>query len=85
MKVKERFNGFKLIQMVKVGGDGTPDRCLVLGRHEVVRDAYVVWEQGTEFERNASHFLNEREAMIELESWIDRIKAIENNYLKIGG
>ena len=85
MKIKSEFNGFKLIQMVKVGEDRTPERCLVLGRHEVVRDAYVVWEWGTEFERNASHFLSEREAMIELEHRADRLRAIDNNYLKIGG
>ena len=85
MKVKEKFNGFKLIQMVKVGGEETPERCLVLGRHNVIRDAYVVWEWGTEFERNASHFLSEREAMIELQSRVNHLEAIAKRLEKVGG
>ncbi len=85
MKIAEKFKGYKLIQMVTVGGDGTPERCIVMGRHEVVTDAYVVWEWGTEFERNASHFFSEREAMIELQSRINHWEAIEKRLEKVGG
>ena len=69
--LKSKFNGFNVIQMIRVG-----KRCFLLGRHEVVKDAHVVWEQGTEFKENAAHFLSERDAMAELQGRVDNAKAI---------
>ena len=74
MKIKSGFYGFNLIQMEKVGED-EGERCFVLGRHQTVNDAYVVYEWGTDFKVNAAHFLNEREAMAELQGRVDQARA----------
>ena len=60
---------------VTATGDGTCERCFVIGRHETVKDAYVVWEWGTDFKVNAVHFLSERDAMSELQGRVDQAMA----------
>jgi hypothetical protein len=55
--------GFSLIEQIRVG-----DRCFVLGRHNTVKDIYVVWEKGTPWIATARHFDDERRAMIELDA-----------------
>lgn len=80
VKVKSEFKGFNLIEMTRVG-----ERCFVLGRHKVISDAYVVWEWGTDFADNASHYLSERRAIIELQSRVEHAKVIQRKSRKVGG